>query len=120
MKQLIRIAAGLGDISTAPIAAEKLLRGSPNTTTAHQFTNTQNNFHCGVWGSNSGKWTLNYTEDEFCYIISGEAVITDSQGHTEQLKKGDAFVVPAGFNGTWETLGTVQKFYAIYEKSTED
>ena len=117
MTAILRIAPNLGDISQAPIAAAKLLQGQPNTTTAHQFTNSQNNFHCGVWSSDAGKWTLNYTEDEFCYIIDGEAMITDRSGHEEKLAKGDTFVVPAGFTGTWETIKTVQKFYAIYEKA---
>ena len=117
MTAIIRIDANLGDISQAPISASKLLQGQPTTTTAHQFTNTENNFHCGVWSSDTGKWTLNYTEDEFCFIMDGEAIITDADGSSEKLTKGDAFVVPAGFTGTWETVGTVQKFYAIYEKA---
>lgn len=117
MSAIIRIKPNLGDISQAPIAANKVLRGTPVSTTAHQFTNGENNFHCGVWGSDSGKWTLNYTEDEFCFIISGDAIITDSEGNREILTQGDAFVVPAGFSGTWETPTSVQKFYAIYEKA---
>jgi len=117
MTAIIRVTPDAGDISHAPIAAAKVLQGKPNSTTAHQFTNNQNNFHCGVWSSDAGKWTLNYTEDEFCYIIDGEAIITDQNGVKENLTKGDAFVVPAGFSGTWETINSVQKFYAIYEKA---
>ncbi|UTA46306.1 cupin domain-containing protein [Simiduia sp. 21SJ11W-1] len=112
---LLRIKPDQGEISQAPISAAKLLAGSPVSKTAHQFTNMAHNFHCGIWESDAGKWTLNYTEDEFCYIIDGSAIIEDEQGLKETVNKGDAFVIPAGFKGTWETLGQVQKYYAIYE-----
>lgn len=115
--KILRIREGHGDFSSAPIAPAKLLSGNPMTRTDHHYSNAANNFHCGIWASDSGKWALNYTEDEFCYIISGRAVITDADGVEEILETGDAFVVPAGFTGQWETLGEVRKFYAIYEKA---
>lgn len=115
--KIMRIIEGQGDLSSGPVAAAKLISGNPMTHTDHHFSNSQNNFHCGIWSSDSGTWTLNYTEDEFCYIISGKAVITDADGTAETLVPGDAFVVPAGFTGQWQTLGEVKKFYAIYEKA---
>ena len=34
----------------------------------------------------------------------------------QSFEKGDAFVVPAGFDGTWENLEPARKYYAIFEK----
>ena len=48
-------------------------------------------------------------------MIAGQAIITDAQGQEEAVNAGDAFVIPAGFNGSWETIGEACKFYAIYE-----
>ena len=115
MTAIIRIVNNGGELSQAAIDPARLLAGSPMARTAHQFTNRAGNFHVGIWESDAGKWTVNYTEDEFCYIIEGTAVLTDADGRAETLRAGDAFVVPAGFSGTWETVGQVKKIYAIYE-----
>jgi len=105
----------------APIATdinpERVLSGAPKEIIDNLFTNSKENFFCGVWSSTEGKWTLNYTEDEFCYLIKGKAILTDAQGVAEQINTGDAFVIPAGYQGTWETIGEAQKFYAIYEEA---
>ncbi|WP_323845816.1 cupin domain-containing protein [Microbulbifer magnicolonia] len=115
-KKLLRIVAGQGAQESGPVAEEKLLAGRPQQMTEHFFTNAKENFFCGVWSSDAGKWRLSYSEDEFCYIIDGEAVITDADGHSERVMAGDAFCIPAGFEGSWETVGSVKKFYAIYEE----
>jgi uncharacterized cupin superfamily protein len=99
-----------------PVDPARVLAGAPLACVANAFSNGRGNFHCGVWGSTSGCWRINYTEDEFCYLIEGEAVITDADGCAETVRAGDAFVIPAGFAGTWETRGGVRKFYAIYEE----
>lgn len=116
MSKLQRLPASTGDAEASPIAAEKLISGNPTNMLNNMFTNTKENFFCGVWSSTEGKWELNYTEDEFCYIISGKAIITDAEGHSETVVAGDAFTISAGFSGSWETIGEVKKFYAIYEE----
>jgi len=40
---------------------------------------------------------------------------SDSTGKTEEYKAGDAFVIPRGLNGVWETVEPVKKFYAIHQ-----
>ncbi|EAR59969.1 cupin domain-containing protein [Neptuniibacter caesariensis] len=119
-KQLLRVVADSShqafEDKAMPIAVDRVLAGAPKEVIDNLFTNSKENFFCGVWSSDSGKWTLNYTEDEFCYLIKGKAILTDSQGKVEELNAGDAFVIPAGYQGTWETVGEAQKFYAIYEE----
>ena len=117
--KLLRFVAGQGEQESGPVAEEKLLAGHPQQVTEHFFTNSKENFFCGVWSSDAGKWTLSYSEDEFCYIIEGEAIVTDGDGHAETVVAGDAFCIPAGFEGSWETVGSVKKFYAIYEESAQ-
>jgi uncharacterized protein len=36
-------------------------------------------------------------------------------GEKHELRAGDAFVVPAGFEGTWEVTEPCKKWYAIFE-----
>ena len=117
MSKLIRIIPGSDPSESTPINPEKVLAGAPQQVLENLFTNTKENFFCGVWSSTEGKWTLNYTEDEFCYLISGRAILTDNEGTVQEINAGDAFVVPVGYQGTWETIGEAKKFYAIYEEA---
>ena len=43
------------------------------------------------------------------------SVITDEDGRAETLRAGDAFVIPAGFRGTWEVVETTTKRFVIHE-----
>lgn len=115
--KLLRVSASLQGQPQTPVNPERVTAGNPMERLNNVFTNTKENFFCGVWESTTGKWDLNYTEDEFCYMIEGKAILTDAQGHTEEVNTGDAFVVPAGFSGTWETIGIAKKFYSIYEQA---
>ena len=98
-----------------PIDAAKLIAGTPQQSFNTQFSNYRGNFHCGVWVSEPGTWRVHYTEDEFCHLIEGESVLTDAAGVAHRYGTGDAFVIPAGFSGSWQSIGNVRKYYAIYE-----
>jgi uncharacterized cupin superfamily protein len=103
----------------APVAGEiepaKRLVGAPRTELANHYSDPTQRFHCGTWGSTPGKWRVSYTEHEFCYLLEGRVRLTGDDGSVAEFGAGDAFVVPAGFSGTWETLATARKHYAIYE-----
>lgn len=113
---LVRLDPRAGGAPAEPVDPARVLAGAPLAGAANLFSNACGNFHCGVWASTAGCWAIRYTEDEFCYLIEGEALITDAAGRTERVRAGDAFVLPAGFSGSWETIGSVRKFYAIYEE----
>jgi uncharacterized cupin superfamily protein len=40
-------------------------------------------------------------------------VLTNDKGEKWTLKGGDAFIIPPGFKGTWETVEKVKKHYVI-------
>jgi uncharacterized cupin superfamily protein len=115
-KTLRRISPDLSQQQATSTDPKKCLSGNPMQRVHNQFANSKENFFCGTWGSTEGKWNISYSEDEFCYIIKGKAIITDQAGHSETVVQGDAFVIPAGFEGTWETIGEVEKFYSMYEE----
>jgi uncharacterized cupin superfamily protein len=101
------------------IEAGKLLAGSPQTTLANHYSDASLRFHCGTWGSTPGRWRVSYTEHEFCYLLEGRVRLTADDGTIAEFRAGDAFVVPAGFSGTWETLETTRKHYAIFEGAAQ-
>lgn len=92
---------------------ESLIEGDYATTTWNQFTGENDRLFCGTWECTPGKVKVNYSEWEFCHLLSGKAVLTNEAGESWTLKKGDGFIIPAGFKGTWETVETVRKHYVI-------
>lgn len=96
-------------------AAGKLLSGQPAQTVANHYSDASGQFHSGEWTGEPGRWRVQYTEHEFCYVTRGRIAITDAEGQTVEVKAGDAFMVPAGFVGVWEVLEAAHKFYVIFE-----
>ncbi len=94
-----------------------VLAGDPTTTTHNYFTDATGCFFSGIWESTPGKWAIDYSENELCYVIAGRARLTDADGHAEIFGPGSAFVIPAGFKGSWETIEPLKKYYAIYQKA---
>ena len=47
--------------------------------------------------------------------MRGALRIVGADGETWNFRPGDSFVVPAGFEGTWEVLEEAEKLYAIFE-----
>jgi uncharacterized cupin superfamily protein len=97
-----------------PGAPDNVLSGQPRTLTQNLFTDPGEKFFSGIWASTKGRWRVDYAEHEFCQILSGKVVLTPDGGKPRTYKAGDAFVIPAGFHGTWETVEPVRKHYAIY------
>jgi len=91
----------------------KLVKGKYKTKTWNHFTGEDDRLYCGIWESTPGKVQIAYEEWEFCHFIQGKAVLTNDKGKKWTLRKGDAFVIPAGFKGTWETVKKVRKHYVI-------
>ncbi len=96
-----------------------ILRGDPTTRLQNYFSDDTGQFFSGIWESSAGKWRVSYAENEFCAILSGRVVLTNADGAAQEFRTGDAFVIPAGFEGTWETIEPVRKWYAIFEAKKE-
>jgi uncharacterized cupin superfamily protein len=101
------------DVSEPP--ADRLLAGSPELEVRNFFTDSSQQFFAGRWSATRGKWRVRYTENELCVMTSGRVVIESAAGERHTFSAGDAFVIPAGFVGTWEVLEDCSKIYAIFE-----
>jgi uncharacterized cupin superfamily protein len=110
------------DISVAPevshVSADRLVAGNPVTRVANYFGDATQQFFAGRWAATRGKWRVRYTENELCVMTSGAVVIQSEAGERRTFVTGDAFVVPAGFSGTWEVLEDCSKIYAVFDAAT--
>jgi len=96
-------------------AADKIDSGSPRTYVSNHFTDPTGRFFAGTWSSSVGKWRVNYSEHEFCHLLEGRVILESDDGQASHFGPGDAWVIPAGFSGTWETVEPARKRYAIFE-----
>jgi uncharacterized cupin superfamily protein len=94
---------------------ENILAGIPRARVSNQYTDPTQQYFCGIWTSSAGKWRVRYTEHEFCVLIEGRVRIESAAGDKHDFRAGDAFVVPAGFEGVWEVTEPCKKWYAIFE-----
>jgi uncharacterized protein len=103
------------DAEVSEPAADRLLKGSPQLQVRNFFADPTQQFFAGRWAATRGKWRVRYTENELCVMTSGRVLIESASGECSSFGPGDAFVVPAGFTGTWEVLEDCSKIYAIFE-----
>jgi uncharacterized cupin superfamily protein len=101
------------EVSEPP--ADRLVAGAPELQVRNFFTDTTQQFFAGRWSATRGKWRVRYTENELCVLTAGTVVIESVSGERNTFHSGDAFVVPAGFSGTWEVVEDCAKIYAIFE-----
>jgi uncharacterized protein len=94
---------------------ERVIAGSGHALVWNAFTGADGRFHAGHWQAEPGRIAVDYTETELCVLLVGRVRLTDEGGASVQFGPGDAFVIAAGFKGTWESIGRVTKIYAILE-----
>ncbi|MNP02013.1 hypothetical protein D3C76_938480 [compost metagenome] len=99
-------------------APEKILKGDPAQSVRNHYASPCGQFNAGIWEGEPGQWTVNYTEHEYCEILQGVSVIRDQDGNARTVRTGDRFVIPAGFQGTWEVLESCRKVYVIFEQKS--
>ncbi len=103
------------DVSAPP--ADRLIAGTPQLRVQNYYSDGTQQFFAGRWAATRGTWRVRYTENELCVMTAGRVVIESSTGERSAFGPGDAFVVPAGFSGTWEVLEDCAKIYAIFEST---
>jgi uncharacterized cupin superfamily protein len=105
-------ASGPGEPADAD--RERVLAGAGTARVWNAFSTPDARFHAGVWQAEPGILAVRYTETELCVLTEGRVRLTGADGARE-FGPGDAFVIAAGFRGSWESIGRVTKVYAILE-----
>ncbi|MES0884072.1 cupin domain-containing protein [Roseibium sp. SCP14] len=101
------------------IPAEKLISGKSPTSLWNAFSDTSEQFYVGQWSSEACKLHVSYSENELCVLVEGTVRMENSDGESWTFVAGDAFVIPAGFAGTWESVTPVRKIYAAFEAAPD-
>jgi uncharacterized cupin superfamily protein len=116
---IVCFATDPAEVSTERPAPEKVVSGDPIQTVRNYYTDPSGRFSAGIWEGEPGRVRVVYTEEEFCLLLEGEVILTDGLGEQRRFTAGDAFVIPAGFVGTWETVVRARKYYVILEAAQQ-
>jgi uncharacterized cupin superfamily protein len=114
------LARGKTTVSTLsdirPLALEgDLPMSSSSDTTSETFRSADGSLSAGTWAHAGGILHIQGDYDEVCILLAGHVRLTSVSGYTAEFKAGETFVIPKGFQGTWETVEPVRKHYVIFE-----
>ena len=101
-QKIFDFTAAVASESSAP-AADRLIAGDPRQQIANHFADPSQQFFAGTWSSTAGKWRIRYSESEFCCLTRAGGAGKPGGG-TLGVRPRNGFVVPAGFEGSWEVL----------------
>ena len=75
----------------------------------------------GAWEGQTGTLDLPlYPYDEVCVMLTGVVALIDHDGGRREFRAGDAFFVPHGFSGTWETVEPATKIFVALPANTSN
>ncbi|MEI8063687.1 MAG: cupin domain-containing protein [Verrucomicrobiota bacterium] len=63
-----------------------------------------------IWEKEISEFPWYYDEQELCYFLAGEVIVTPAGGPIT-IMKGDFVTFPAGLSCTWQVLKPVRKHY---------
>jgi hypothetical protein len=112
-KSIVLVAAGTSDLKPAPIPADWILNGTPETRNKELAKSQDRTATVIDWSCTAGRFNWHYAEDEILVVVSGEAFITDEKGEEHRLGPGDMGFFPAGSSCTWRITGHVRKFAMV-------
>jgi uncharacterized protein len=76
--------------------------------TSDEIKKTEN---WGIWKKEESEFNWYYEDPETCYIIKGEAVVSDNSGNSIAFKSGDMVKFETGLKCTWKITKEIEKRY---------
>lgn len=65
----------------------------------------------GIWEKEISEFDWFYEEEETCYILEGEAEVTDQNGESICFKTGDMVTFEQGLTCIWKIIKPIRKRY---------
>lgn len=97
---------------TADDPPKNIVSGTPET--FYKELVGTGKLNAGVWACTAGAWDVaSWSVDEVFIVQEGVIRLTAADGTTHMLRAGDTFFIPKGWQGRWETVEDVKKFYVL-------
>jgi uncharacterized protein len=100
----------------APIPAEDIISGSPESSMAILWRSDDNTLYNGVWHCTPGVFMLTHPGETIC-LVEGRATITPEGGEPVTVLPGEVVYIPEGTVARWEVHETVRKAFHSHDSS---
>jgi uncharacterized protein len=100
----------------APIPAEDVISGSPESTMAILWRSDDNTLYNGVWHCTPGVFMLSHPGETIC-LVEGRATITPEEGEPVTVVPGEVVFIPEGTRARWEVHETVRKAFHSHDST---
>ncbi|WP_080587887.1 cupin domain-containing protein [Pseudomonas brassicacearum] len=90
-----------------------VVSGQYESMTWMHYSDEERRITSGHWEAGACREKFHSEQTEFCHILTGIVRLTNQNGSTDEFKEGESFIIPAGFSGIWENVGTVKKIFVI-------
>lgn len=68
-------------------------------------------FAWDIWTKDVSRFPWHYDDQEICYFLEGEVVVTPENGKPAVIGKGDLVTFPEGMSCVWDVRKPVRKHY---------
>ena len=68
-------------------------------------------FSWPIWTKERSEFPWTYDEQETCYFLEGDVIVTPDAGEPVSMGKGDLVTFPPGMSCTWKINSDVRKHY---------
>lgn len=70
-------------------------------------------FSWPIWTKEVSEFPWTYDEQETCYFLEGDVIVTPNGGEAVTMGKGDLVTFPAGMSCVWKIRSDVRKHYCF-------
>jgi uncharacterized cupin superfamily protein len=103
-------------VEPAPIPAEDIISGEPESTMAILWRTDDGKLYNGVWHCTPGVFMLS-SPGETITLIEGDVTITPEGGEPVNVRAGEIAYIPEGTRAKWEVRETVRKGFHSYDST---
>jgi len=97
---------------------DRLLRGDPARLTWTLHESGDGLTTAGIWACEPGAWRIAFPagKEEYFHVLEGRIRIANADGAAREFGPGDAGVIPAGFEGSFEVIEAVRKHFVVVDR----
>jgi uncharacterized cupin superfamily protein len=103
-------------VEPAPIPAEDIISGEPESTMAILWRTDDGKLYNGVWHCTPGVFMLS-SPGETITLIEGDVTITPDGGEPVNVRAGEIAYIPEGTRAKWDVRETVRKGFHSYDST---
>ena len=101
------------ELTDYPLSKDQILDGSPKSRIWINAQSGDKKLSQGVWDCTAGRFSWEFTWDEFVMILEGEVTITPEIGESFTLRAGDFCHFPLGLKTLWQVDKYIKKTFTI-------